>query len=88
MTAQHFDASDKLLGRALPVTTGGAAPQIVALADGGFALAWSGPGAAGDTDVFTQRFAAAPDARRRACLERAGGLKGQQRKDFMHACLA
>ena len=87
-TAQRFDAGGNPLGRTFTIPTGGAAPQIVALADGGFALAWSGPGAGGDADVFTQRFSAVHDSRRKACLQRAGDLKGPQRKAFVLACLA
>jgi hypothetical protein len=89
-TAQRFAPDGSPMGNPLAIQTNGAVPQVVPLADVGFALAWTGAGAASDTDVFTQRFIELPSPTRKACLERAKsqGLKGQERKAFMNACLA
>jgi hypothetical protein len=86
--ARRFDSRDNPVGRSFTVRTGGAAPQIAALAQDGFALAWAGPGTSGDTDVFTQRFAPALDAQKKACLQRVQGLKGQEHSAAVQACLA
>jgi hypothetical protein len=94
ITAQSLDGTGTPLGDLLAIQTGGSVPGIAALADGGFALAWSAPSTAGDLDVFTQRFVEVVDndhaalrAKRKACLESAKGLVGQARKTFMDACL-
>jgi hypothetical protein len=89
---QRFDSDGAPLSDFLTVTTHAVGPQVVALEDGGFALAWSGPSGAGDQDVFTLRFVednahAALRAKRKACLASAKGMVGQERKAFMDACL-
>lgn len=93
-TAQRFDSDGAPLGEILPIATSGSAPGIAALADDGFALAWSAASATGDQDVYTQRFTevldkeqSARQAKRKACLESAKGMKGHERKTFMDACL-
>ena len=95
ITAQRYDSTGAPLGDVLTIATGGGAvPQVVALADGGFAAAWSAPNAAADQDVFTQAFLELPGSdraalrlKRKACLESARGMVGQERKAFMDACL-
>lgn len=88
-TAQRYAADGMAMGQPLAIQGVGATlPQIAALADTGFALAWTGPGAGGDTDVFAQRFIEILTERKKACLNSAKGLKGQERKAFMTACLA
>jgi hypothetical protein len=104
ITAQRFDSAGTAVGSLLTLETGGMVPALpegdlaagfVPLLDGGFAAAWSAPGTAGDLDVFTQRFIelldqdhAAQRARRKACLNSAKGMRGQERKAFMDACLS
>jgi len=95
ITAQRFDGTGATMGDVLPLETGGALPGVAALADGGFAAAWSAAATAGDLDVFTQRFieALGPthaqlQAKRRVCLASAKGMTGLERKAFMDACLA
>jgi hypothetical protein len=94
ITAQRFDSNGMPLGNLLTLTTHAIGATAAALADGGFALAWSGPNIGGDLDVFTQRFIevldnahAALRAKRKACLVSAKGMVGQERKAFMDACL-
>jgi hypothetical protein len=94
ITAQRFDSAGAPMGDLLTLGSNGVAPGMVALADGGFASAWSAPGAAGDLDVFTQRFieVLSPDqaalrAKRKACLANAKGMIGRERKAFMDACM-
>jgi hypothetical protein len=87
-TAQRYAADGTAMGDLLVIQNSGNPPQIAALADVGFALAWTGAGASGDTDVFTQRFIEVLTARKRACLNSAKGLRGQERKAYMVACLA
>lgn len=94
ITAQRFDSTGAPMGDLLTLRSNGAAPGIVALAEGGFAGAWSASSAAGDLDVFTQRFIevfshdqAALRAKRKACLASAKGMIGRERKAFMDACL-
>jgi hypothetical protein len=93
ITAQRFDSTGAAIGNVLTIESGGIVPAITDLADGGFALAWSAPGPAGDLDVFTQRFIevnpdqAALRAKRMACLASAKGITGQERKAFMNACM-
>jgi hypothetical protein len=86
--AQRFAASGAPLGDVLVLQTDGAIPEVAALVDVGFALAWSDVGTAADTDVFTQRFTEVLSDRKKACLQDARGLRGQERKAFMNACLA
>jgi len=86
--AQRFAASGAPLGDVLVLQTDGAIPEVAALMDVGFALAWSDVGTAADTDVFTQRFTEVLSDRKKACLQDARGLRGQERKAFMNACLA
>lgn len=95
ITAQRFDSAGSPMGDLLPLQTSASAPGIAPLIDGGFAAAWSAPGAAGNLDVFTQRFIevvtrdqAALRARKKACLAAARGTGGQERKAFMGACLS
>lgn len=93
---QRYGIEGAPVGPALPIRTNGAVPQLIALADGGFAAAWSGPGEHGDLDVFAQRFwpggngHATARAIRLACIEsaRQQGLKGSARKQFVDQCLA
>jgi hypothetical protein len=92
VTAQRFDPDGAPLGDLITVQSGGAVPGVAALVDGGFALAWSAASTAGDLDVYTQRFTeqpgkAAQKARRKACLESARGMKGQDRQAFMAECM-
>jgi hypothetical protein len=95
VTAQRFDSTGSPIGNLLTLQTGGALPGIAALADSGFADAWSAVGTAAGLDVFTQRFieVLSPDqaalrAKRKACLMSAKGMTGQQRKAFVNACIA
>jgi hypothetical protein len=83
--AQRYAADGTPMGELLAIDSNAGVPQIVALADTGFAAAWSAASANGDTDVYTQRFI---EASKKACLNSAKGLKGQDRKAFMNACLA
>jgi hypothetical protein len=86
--AQRFAADGTPLGEPSAIDSHGAVPRVAALADTGFAAAWTGAGATGDTDVFAQRFVEKFSERKKACLNSAKGLKGQERKAFMSACLA
>jgi hypothetical protein len=97
ISAQRFDSAGIAMGKLLSVGNGGSVPRTAALADGGFASAWTAVGALapGDVDVFTQRFieVLTPDqpalrARRKACLASAMGMRGQERKAFVDTCLA
>ncbi len=58
---QRFDADGNKIGTefAVNTTTAGdqSAPQVTALADGGFAVVWEAPGTSG-TEIWMQRFAA------------------------------
>jgi hypothetical protein len=87
MTVQRFDANGEPIGDILTIQTTGTQPLVVALAEGGFAAAWSAPGASADLDVYTQRFVEVAGNQRKACLASAKGLRGQERKEFMTACL-
>lgn len=87
-TAQRYAADGTAMGNPLAIQSAGALPWIVSLTDIGLAHAWTGPGTSNDTDVFTQRFIEVPSDRKKACLNSAKGLKGQERKAFMTACLA
>lgn len=87
-TGQRFAADDTPMGNPLSIQTSGALPEMVALADVGFALAWTAAGGGGDTDVYTQRFVEVKSNTKKACLNSAKGLRGQERKAFMNACLA
>jgi hypothetical protein len=94
LTAQQFDSSGVPMGDLLGIQSGASAPGIAALADSGFALAWSAGGTAGDLDVFTQRFLqvldethAALRAKKKACRASAKGMTGQTRKAFMDSCM-
>ena len=93
--AQRFSAGGQAVGGLLAVRTGGAVPQVAPLADGGFALAWTAPGAGGDMDVFTQRFVPIPGRKTAGkqgtgtnCEQGAGKMKGRERRQFIDACLA
>jgi len=86
-TAQRFDSSGAPMGDVLTIQTSGAQASVAALAEDGFAAAWSADSAAGDLDVYTQRFIEVADNQRKACLKSAKGLKGQERKAFMGTCL-
>lgn len=92
---QRFDSTGAAIGNIATLESNGVVAGIAPLAGGGFAAAWSALGTGGDRDVFTQRFGeaienehAALRAKRKACLESAGGMRGQERKAFMDACLA
>ena len=85
--SQRFAADGSPMGDTLTLQTDGLLPQVAALADVGFALAWSAAGVAVDTDVFTQRFIEVLSNQKKVCLDDARGLKGQERKAFMNACL-
>jgi hypothetical protein len=87
MTAQRFDASGEPINDMLTIQATGTQPVVAALAEGGFAAAWSAPGASADLDVYTQRFVEVADNQHKACLASAKGLRGQERKEFMTACL-
>lgn len=88
--AQRFAADGTVLGAPIAIDSGAARPAIVALAETGFAAAWTTTSVSGDTDVATQRFVEPFSARKKACLDsaKAAGLKGQQRKAFVDACMA
>jgi len=88
--AERFAADGTSLGQPVPIDSSGAAPSIAALADPGFAAAWTAASANGDSDVYTQRFTERLSDRKRACLNsaKAQGLKGQERKAFVDACMA
>lgn len=94
-SAQRFDSAGAPMGDLLPIQTGDAVPRVIALADGGFAMAWSIETVSSDLDVYTQRFIevldndqAARRAKRKACLNDAKGMTGHDRKAFMESCLA
>ena len=87
MTAQRFDANGEPISNMLTIQTTGTQPLVVALVEVGFAAAWSAPGASADLDVYTQRFVEVAGNQRKACLASAKGLRGQERKEFMMACL-
>lgn len=86
--AQRFASNGTPLGEPLPIDSNGAVPQVAALADTGFAAAWSPLSVNGDTDVYTQRFFERFSDKKKACLDKAKGLKGQERKASIDACLA
>jgi hypothetical protein len=89
-TAQRFDSTGAPLGRLLTLEASGS-PQVAALADGGFAIAWSGQITPNDFEVFSQRFVqvlTTPQAKKRECLDSAKGMTGRQRKAFLDWCLA
>jgi hypothetical protein len=86
--AQRFAADGTPLGDPVAIDSGGLRPGVAALADTGFAAAWTGAGATGETDVFTQRFVVEKfNERKKACLDSAKGLKGKERKAFVDACM-
>ena len=62
--ARPYDAAGAALAGELPGNTQTAGDQsaaaVAAAPDGGFLLAWQGPGADGSTDVFARAFSAAP----------------------------
>jgi hypothetical protein len=84
---QRFESSGAPMGDVLAMPTQGGVPRAIALPDGGFASAWSAPGAQGDLDVYAQLFAMEAENRRKACLADAKGLRGRERKAFMDACM-
>lgn len=87
-TAQRFDSGGAPLGPVLTIQTqASGTPRLAALADGGFVAVWSGASAAGDGDVYAQRFVEIMASQRKACLASAKGLKGRERKSFMDACM-
>ena len=86
--AQRFASDGTPVGEAMTIDSSGTLPRVAALADTGFAAAWTGPGTTGATDVFTQRFTERFSDGKKACLNSAKGLKGQQRKAFIDDCLA
>jgi hypothetical protein len=89
LTTQRYTAGAVPIGDPLPITSGIATPQFVALMDTGFVAAWSAPSAAIEPDVFAQRFMEVASASKKACLNRAKAaqLKGQERMAFMAACM-
>lgn len=96
VTAQRYDSSDIAVGAPFQIDVAGASPLVAALADAGFAFAWSAVSSPGNLDVFTQLFlepeATGPvrQAKRRACLAQAKAqqLTGKGRRQFMTACMA
>ena len=89
-TAQLFADDGTSLGRAVPIGSNGAAPAVAALEAPAFVAAWSAHSASGDSDVYVQRFSEKVSDHRKACLDNAKGqgLKGQERKAFVDACMA
>jgi hypothetical protein len=86
--AQRYAADGTPLGEPVAIDSNGARPAVAALADTGFAAAWTGTGITGDTDVFTQRFVEQKfSERKKACNNSAKGLRGQERKAFVDACM-
>jgi hypothetical protein len=85
--AQRFAAGGTFIGGPLAIASNGAVPAVVALADTGFSAAWSAASGNGAGDVLTQRFTERFSERKKACLDSAKGLKGQERKAFMDACM-
>lgn len=95
ITAQRFDSTGEPISALPSLGTNLLDLRIAALANSGFALAWSAPGTVIDLDIFTQRFIevlgrdqAALRAKRKACLIQAKGMTGQDRKAFMATCTA
>lgn len=60
LVSQRFDAAGTATGAEVRVETNGGEPLVTALADGGWALAWTASGADGSLDAFTQRFPELP----------------------------
>jgi hypothetical protein len=87
VAVQRFDSGGAPMGDVQAIQTHGGGARAVALADGGFAAAWSAAGSAGDVDVYTQRFVEQADNQRKACLTGARGMHGRERKAFMEACM-
>jgi hypothetical protein len=89
-TAQLFANDGTSLGKAVPISSNGAAPAVAALAAPAFVAAWSANSASGDSDVYVQRFSEKISEHRKACLDSAKdrGLKGRERKAFVDACMA
>ena len=95
LLVQRFGSTGTPMGSVMTIATHVGAMGVAALADSGFAVAWSGPSGAGDSDIFTTRFIevlspgqAGLRAKRKACLDSAKGMTGRERKAFMDACLA
>lgn len=89
-TAQLFADDGTALGEPVPISSNGAAPAVAALTTRAFVAAWSAASASGDSDVYAQRFSEKLSELRKACLDSAKrqGLKGQERKAFVDACMA
>ena len=92
---ERFDSSGTPLTNLQTIATKAGTTGAAPLANGGFAVSWSGPSGAGDVDVFTTQFLevlsptqAELRAKRKACLNSAKGMTGQDRKAFVDACLA
>jgi hypothetical protein len=91
LTAQRFDSTGEPMGNQLAISSHVGPFGVAALANGGFAAAWSGPGAGLDLDVFTTRFIEVltpAQVKRKACIDSAKGITGQARKAFVDACVA
>jgi hypothetical protein len=91
LTAQRFDSTGTPMGNQLAIASHVGPFDVAALADGGFAAAWSGPGAGLDLDVFATRFVevlTSAQMKRKACQDSAKGMTGQARKAFIDACAA
>jgi hypothetical protein len=86
--AQRYAAGGEAMGDPVPIDSAGVGPQIVPLADGGFAAAWTAASVSGGIDVYTQRFTERFSDRMKACQDRAKGLTGLERKTFIEACTA
>jgi len=96
VSAQRFSSEGVATGESALIAAQGSPVSVAALADSGFAAAWTAAGALADQDVFAQRFTVSADpvhagakARRKACKASAvgQGLKGKARKQFMDGCL-
>jgi hypothetical protein len=91
LTAQRFDSTGAPMGNQLAISSHVGPFAVAALANGGFAVAWSGPGAGLDLDVFTTRFIEVltpAQVKRKACIDSAKGITGQARKAFIDGCVA
>jgi hypothetical protein len=89
-TVEWYAAGMTPLEAQLAIGSRGVLPQLAALADPGFAVAWTGLSANPGTDVYTQSFRESGGNMKKACLDSAKQqkLNGHARKDFIEACMA